>query len=216
MIAAQGVQGLVARFDHLSLRERVLAVVATIVVLVAALNGLLLGKLDTRRKSLEQELATLQGSMTTAANVVEAMNASDATSAALEQQQSLRHDLDGINGQLASEAAGMIAPERMADVIHGMLARQQGVTLVSLRNLPARKVVDDKNALADQSGPYLHPVEIVLEGSYLDVLSYLRTLETLPWHFYWRNLDLHSAEYPVNRVRVELGTVSMDKEWIGL
>ena len=123
MIAAQGVQGLVARFDHLSLRERVLAVVATIVVLVAALNGLLLGKLDTRRKSLEQELATLQGSMTTAANVVEAMNASDATSAALEQQQSLRHDLDGINGQLASEAAGMIAPERMADVILGRAAR---------------------------------------------------------------------------------------------
>ena len=216
MIDTQGAHGLVARFDRLSTRERVLAVAATIVVLVAALNGLLLGKLDARRKSLAQELATLQSSMTTAANEVEAMGASDATSAALTQRESLQHELEGVNTQLASAAAGMIAPERMADVIHAMLARQHGVALVSLRNLPAVRVVQDKSTIADRSGPYVHPVEIVLDGSYLDVLAYLQTLERLPWHFYWRVLDLKSAEYPVNRVRVELGTVSMDREWIGL
>ncbi len=209
------IENLLARFDHLSLRERVLAVAATIVVLVVALNGLLLNKLDARRKSLGGELTTLQGSMTTAANTVEAMNAADATSTALTQRQALQHDLESVNSQLASEAAGMIAPERMAEVIHGMLSRQHGVTLVSLRSLPARKVVDDKSS-TDQGGPYVHPVELVLEGSYLDILGYLQSLEALPWRFYWRVLDLHSSNYPLNRVRVELGTVSMAREWIGL
>src|SRR5262249_27246435 len=70
--------------------------------------------------------------------------------------------------------------------------------------------------VAEARGPYVHPVEIVLEGSYLDVLTYLQSLEALPWRFYWRVLDLQSGKYPLNRVRVELGTVSMTREWIGL
>ena len=40
--------------------------------------------------------------------------------------------------------------------------------------------------------------------------------EALPWRFYWRQLDLQTTAYPLNRVRVEVGTVSMDSEWIGL
>ncbi len=213
---AQALQGLVGRFDRLSLRERVLATAAVTTVLVVALNGLLLQKLDLRRKSLEGELTALQGSMATAANTVEALNASDATSAALAHAQALQRDLTDINARLASQAAGMIAPEKMADVIQELLARQRGVTLVSLRNLPARAIFTAQDVSAAESGPYVHPVELLLEGSYLDVLAYLRTLEGLPWHFYWRVLDLHATTYPMNRVRVELGTVSMGREWIGL
>jgi MSHA biogenesis protein MshJ len=215
----------------------VLAVAAVIVVLVAAFNTALLGKLDLRRKSLAQELTSVQGSMTTAASAVETMNATDATSAALARQQVLQRDLDGVNAQLASEAAGMIAPQRMAEVIHDLLSRQHGVVLISLRNLPARSIVSEPLTATqsaadiqpvaeantrtepdarDPRGPYVHPIELVLEGSYLDVLTYLRGLEALPWRFYWRVLDLQSGTYPVNRVRIELGTVSMTREWIGL
>ncbi len=216
MSDAQAMQGLLGRFDRLSLRERVLAVAAVVGVLVGVLNSVLLQGLDVRRKSLEEQLTSLQGTITTAANTVEAMNASDATSAALAQEQSLQKDLKAVNTQLASQAAGMIAPDRMGEVIRDMLARQHGVTLVRLRNLPPTTVVDGKVSTVDQAGPYVHPVELILDGSYLDVLAYLQSLEALPWRFYWRVLDLRSAGYPVNRVRVELGTVSMGREWIGL
>ncbi len=216
MIDAHSMNGLLGRFDRLSLRERVLAVAAVVAVLVALLNSVLLQGLDLRRKSLEEQLTTLQGTMTTAANTVEAMNASDATTAALAQEQSLQKDLKAVNTQLASQAAGMIAPDRMAEVIRDMLARQHGVTLVRLRNLPPTTVVEGKVSTVDQPGPYVHPVELILDGSYLDILAYLQSLEALPWRFYWRVLDLRSGDYPVNRVRVELGTVSMGREWIGL
>jgi MSHA biogenesis protein MshJ len=69
---------------------------------------------------------------------------------------------------------------------------------------------------ASGSGPYLHPVELVVEGRYLDVVAYLRALEGLPWRFYWRVLQLETKTYPLNRVRIELSTVSLDKEWIGV
>jgi MSHA biogenesis protein MshJ len=205
-------QNLVSRFNRLSLRERLLSVAAVVALVCAVLYGVLLSGLDVKRQALEQQLASLQGSMTTAANTVEAMNSSDATSAALAQVQALRADLDKVNAELATQAAGMIPPKRIPEVIHDLLSQQKGVTLISLRNLPARTVVDD----AHPTGPYVHPVELVVEGSYLDVLAYLQALERLPWRFYWRTLDLQSAVYPVNRVRVELGTVSLDKAWIGL
>ena len=56
----------------------------------------------------------------------------------------------------------------------------------------------------------------MIKGSYLDVLQYLQALETLPWHFYWKVLELNSGTYPLNRVRIELSTLSMDKEWLGV
>jgi MSHA biogenesis protein MshJ len=62
----------------------------------------------------------------------------------------------------------------------------------------------------------MHPVEIVVEGAYLDVLEYLRALESLEWRFYWKVLELKTTRYPINRVRIELSTLSMDKEWIGV
>lgn len=203
---------LISRFDRLSLRERLFVAVAMVALVCGVLYGALLSGLDLKRQALEQQLASLQGSMNTAADTVEALNSSDATTAALVQVQALRADLNKVNAELASQAAGMIPPTRIPEVIHDLLSQQKGVTLISLRNLPAHTVVDE----AHPTGPYVHPVELVVEGSYLDVLAYLQALERLPWHFYWRTLDLQSAVYPVNRVRVELGTVSLDKAWIGL
>jgi MSHA biogenesis protein MshJ len=66
------------------------------------------------------------------------------------------------------------------------------------------------------TGPYVHSLELVVEGSYMDVMRYLQSVEALPWRFYWQVLELKTAEYPVNRVRVRLNTISMDKEWLGV
>jgi len=203
---------LAARFNRLSLRERLFIVVAVVALLVAAFNSLLLGRLDARRTQLSQQLDGLQRSSAAAG---------EASAAAVYQQAAaLEQRLATVNAQLSSESAGMIAPQRMAEVIHDVLSRQHGVTLVSLRNLESIKVpLDAAGESATAAGaprPYVHTVEIVLEGRYLDVLAYLQALEALPWRFYWRRLELSTTRYPLNRVRVELGTISMDSQWIGL
>src|SRR5262249_1352287 len=107
---------------------------------------------------------------------------------------------------------------RMAEVIHDVLRLQHGVVLVSLKNLPAVELASDPTTQPAAPGrpPYVHSVELVLEGRYLDVLAYLQDLEPLPWHFYGRQLDLTTTQHPINRVRVELGTVNMDSDWINL
>jgi len=106
----------------------------------------------------------------------------------------------------------------MVEVIHQLLDRQRNVRLVSLHKLapielPPRTAGEAQGAVPH---PCIQAVELELEGNYLDILLYLRSLEALPWHLYWRRLDLATTEYPKNRVRLELGTLSIDSQWMGL
>lgn len=202
------------RFDRLTLRERLFVLAATLAVLLAGCKVLLLGPLDARAAQLSQQLTGLQTGIAETARAA----AADGTAEEYAQAADLQNRLAAVNAQLTSQSAGMIEPQRVAEVIHDVLSRQQGVRLVSLRNLEAIKLPLDAagESATGTARPYEHTVEIVLEGRYLDVLSYLEALEALPWRFYWRRLELTTTRYPSNRVRVELGTVSMGSDWIGL
>lgn len=70
------------------------------------------------------------------------------------------------------------------------------------------------SAQAD-SGPYLHPVELVVRGSYLDVLAYLKDLEAQPWGFQWRRFEFVTTEEG-SEYRIEFTTLSMASNWLGV
>jgi MSHA biogenesis protein MshJ len=211
------INALLNRFDRLSLRERVLVMMAVLALLVGAFEMLFMRRLDAHRRELSLELATVRTEMDAASKAALAATAADPIAAETRQVAELRAHLAATDAELASQAAGMIAPQRMMQVLHEVLSRQQGVALVSLHYLHATPLPDAQSgAPAGMPRPYLHTVEITVQGSYLDVLAYLRALETLPWRFYWRRLELTTTQYPVNEVRVELGTVSMDSQWTGL
>ncbi len=206
---------LLARFDALATRERVLVAAAVLVCTVLAWVTLFLDPLTARQGALGAELATLQESMLRTAESIETADASDPTVQAQREKRRIEAQLTTVNAQLAAQSAGLIPPERMVHVIHDVLSRQRGVTLVSLHNMPVSTLVPATEG-AESAGPYVHPVEIIVEGTYLDVLTYLHALEALEWRFYWRLLELESTTYPRNRVRIELSTLSLDRDWLGV
>ncbi len=223
-----------AKFNAMSLRERALVAAAMAAALIMIWTIAIHDPMQARRRALELELANIQESLASGSAASEGASTDGSAAFALTEVSALEARLAEINAKLESESAGLIPPERMVEVINDVLTRQHGVKLISLHNKPVTTLVqgperdeaadrtatqkDDgaADALAKSSGPYMHPVEIVIEGSYLDILAYLRALEGLDWQFYWKNLDLISVDYPLNRVRIELGTLSMDKEWIGV
>jgi MSHA biogenesis protein MshJ len=234
---------LAARFDQLSMRERALVAGATLGALLMIWQVAFMDRISSRRFGLRDEMTRLQESIATTTAEIDVKSGASADQQAQLKLKELEKSLAEIDGQLASKSAGLIPPDRMVQVIHDVLKHQQGLKLISLHNQPvmplnkmgaepapdaasAREAVE-ANANAESSteasatpvqdsGPYVHPVELVVEGSYLDVLRYLQALEALPWRFYWKALDLESTGYPVNRVRIELTTLSMDKEWVGV
>jgi MSHA biogenesis protein MshJ len=223
---------LAARFDRLSLRERMLTTAAILAVLIALFNSLVMHGLEMRRKQLAQQLAEIGSAVDGSGN------GSDA-SATLERATTLAASLGLATARLHSESAGLIPPQRMTQVIHDVLSRQQGITLVSLRSLPPYALIDSPStgdteaqspgtdvsagqtvpaaaASGASEGPYVHSVELVVQGRYLDVLTYLQALEGLSWHFYWQSLALDASQSPTARVTLRLGTLSMSRDWIDL
>jgi len=56
-------------------------------------------------------------------------------------------------------------------------------------------------------------VQVVVEGSYLDLLAYVARLEKQPWQVYWGKTVM-SANYPEVRIELTLYTLSLDKAWL--
>jgi MSHA biogenesis protein MshJ len=159
----------------------------------------------------------------------------DPIGTALQQRESLRARLNVVNQQLQKASAALIAPARMSDVLTDVLRQQPGVTLISLHNKPVSSLAPPPPTQTDESGntdgaqnanasggarqrstgPYLHPVELVIEGRYLDILSYLQMLEALPWRLNWQSFELDGTRYPLNRARIEISTLSLDSAWLG-
>ena len=122
----------------------------------------------------------------------------------------------GLDAQLANTASGFVSSKRMIEVLHDMLDRQGRLALVSIRNLPVTGLIAAADPTAPARPPYVHAIEIVIDGQYADILDYLSALEALPWKFRWTSLDLSTAGYPMNRVRIELSTLSLDSTWLGV
>jgi len=205
-----------ARFDALTMRERALVAGAGLIGMVLLWVALVFDPMSVKQRTLSAELTMLQQSIQLTTLSIQETADADPTLIAQREETKLKTQLATINAQLAAKSAGLIPPERMVQVIHDVLSRQHGVRLVSLHNSPVTTLVPSTAQDAQSGGPYVHPVEIVVEGTYLDVLAYLHALEKLEWRFYWRLLELESTAYPRNRVRIELSTLSLDKDWIGV
>jgi MSHA biogenesis protein MshJ len=203
------------RFNAISLRERAMIFGAVLAVLILAWDTLLMQPLDKRKEALTNEMQEVQSSMAQLTSSLTA-DGGDPVMKAFAQQQSLQQSLAAADEQLQTMAAGLIAPPRMVAALRDMLERQQGLRLVELKNLPARALVPPIDAQQPEHGPFIHPVEMTIEGDYLTLLRYLEAIESLPWRFYWQVLELQTIEYPHNRVRLRLNTLSMDAEWLGV
>ncbi|UMR29095.1 hypothetical protein MJ904_18605 [Massilia sp. MB5] len=75
-------------------------------------------------------------------------------------------------------------------------------------------------AAAGQAKPrellYRHGVELVLQGSYLDMLAYMEALERLPQQLFWGRAELQAGSYPEAKLTLTLYTLSLDDKWMTL
>jgi MSHA biogenesis protein MshJ len=225
VIALQGMVGrvrpLIERVDALTLRERVIIFGAGVTLVYIAWQTLVMGPLAGRARNAEQRLAQVRGQMT-AIDELGTAASQDPTARAALRNGALAQRLAGLDGELSAVAKGYVAPERMTELLRALLAEQHGLRLVSLANLPVESLSQPGGAKADapladdDRGPFLHPVEIVVEGDYASVVAYLRAVESLPWRIQWRKLELTAGEYPVNRVRLVIGALSLSRDWLSV
>ena len=218
------------RFNALAVRERGLLFAAALTVVYFTWQYTLMDPLLARGQRAMQRLDDARHHLS-AIGAAGAAVGDDPLLLAVSRNRALKARLATLNGEMQEAAQGYVAPERMAGVLREMLASQQGLALVSLNNLPVTSLSQAPASAAaaaaaadavvapadhDDSGPFLHPVEMVVEGSYGDIVSYLRSLESLSWRVYWQRLELDAGVYPRNRVRIVIGALSLSRDWISV
>jgi MSHA biogenesis protein MshJ len=220
---------IVGKLDALSLRERALVFAAGMIALCVAFESLLMTPLTERVRAAEHRLGDARQHALVLAQSTE-VSAPDPIIAAITRNRALKSRLAELDTQLNNAAQGYVSPGKMTEMLQGILAQQRGLSLVSLSNLPVQSLAQDgvakdsaakdagaakADGLSDHDpGPFLHPMEIVVEGDYASLVTYLRGLEGLPWRISWQRLELTAGAYPVNRVRIVIGAMSLSRDWI--
>jgi MSHA biogenesis protein MshJ len=182
-------------------------------------NHLLMAPLAARSSALSHALEEARARSSGTAGTA-AQSLMDQYSALKLREAALQAALASTDAELDAAQSGMIEPQAMVAVLTDVLGHQKGLTLVRLHNLAVEPllppIAQSQGAPPSAAiGPYLHPAELVLRGNYLDVLAYLRELESRPWGFQWRRFEFTtSADGP--EYRIEFTTLSMQSNWLGV
>ncbi|MDO8071793.1 MULTISPECIES: type II secretion system protein GspM [unclassified Janthinobacterium] len=216
-----------AAFDALSLRERLMVFGAGAAAVLFVFYFMSFNPLLAKRAALEASIAQKQSLLSATDKEVELTMLAHAT----DPDQEARTRLAALQAETASLAQalrekqhGLVAPERMVTLLEHLLRRHAGLRVVSLKTLPASAVgarqADSANgdAAARAPAPLLHQhgVEVVLQGSYADMVQYMQALQAMPTRVFWGAAHLDAASYPGATLTLTLHTLSMDDTWIAL
>lgn len=225
---------LAARVDALSLRERVMAFAAAAAAILFAVHSLVFGPLLEKEKALRTQLTQarnhIAGIDAEITSKVQDYSADpDARNRA--RLEKVKAEIEARGATLRALQKGLVAPEKMASLLEAILAANGRLTLVALKTLPVGPVSEASynagaaggaapKAPAGPASPitllYRHGVEMTVRGNYLDMVSYMSALESMPAQLLWGSVTLEVEEYPNARLTLTLYTLSMDRKWMKL
>jgi MSHA biogenesis protein MshJ len=214
--------------DRLSLRERLFLFAAALFVVGGLWEAALAAPLEAREQIANLKVTGLQDRLgqLDASLMAMADGLSEGVPEQLERLRAMRARVAATDEEMRIFTTDLVDPAEMRSVLEELLRRQTGLKLVSAVNRAAEPVLVDEEPAPGEALPekpssdaprlYRHSLVLELEGSYLDCLRYIESVERLPWHIYWSRLEVETDEYPTNRIVIELTTLSLDEEWIGV
>ncbi|MBR7627849.1 MAG: MSHA biogenesis protein MshJ [Aeromonas popoffii] len=197
----------------LSQRERILILLTGLVLICA---GAIYGWLDGAALRLAQDRVAL----TTAQRDLEIMDlenlgkqarlARDPDQSVREQLVRVEGDIDRLDAELKAQTVDLIQAHEMPAVLEALLSRSTNLHMLALTSLAPQPLMAGDQRI----NLFKHGIRLKLEGGYFDVYQYLKALEALPRHFYWKQFDYQVQEHPKAVVEMEIYTLSTSKEFI--
>ncbi len=230
------------KFDALSVRERIMVFGASAALLIFMVVYLFVNPQLDKRKALADTIAQRQQAVAAIDAEMAQRMAAHAGDPNLQDRirlERIRQQVQQMRHALQSTQHGLVAPERIVPMLQQLLKQQANLRLVSLATLPSGAmgqgghVASKAAASASAAAPagqspadaesaqapavlYLHGVEIVLRGNYLDMVNYMDAVEAMPSHVFWGKLNMQVEQYPNATLSLTLYTLSLDEKWIAL
>lgn len=221
-----------------ALEARPLQERAIILAVAAALLGYLWllfasDPLAARRADLSRQLSLAQAQILeqeARQRELQASYSQDPDAIARERLGRLQAETRDVDARLNELYGQLIAPREMSYILTSILRKETALRLVSLENLAPEALFESALGALPLVGPapeqvaasadgltvYKHGLRMTFEGSYLETLRFLRSLEELDSNFFWEDLSLQAGEYPQARIVFSIFTLSTREEWIGV
>lgn len=224
------------KLDAMTLRERAMVFAAVVAAILFLLYTVSLEPLLNKQKLLRGQIKQQQNQVAGIDLEISAMAQGfivDPDAATREKLQAVRHEIDTTSAGLMAVQKGLVAPNKIAPLLEQLLRGNGKLKLMSMKTLPVAGLneavlpAEPPPAAAPAPAPakaapkprellYRHGVEIVLQGSYLDMISYMEALESLPVQLFWGKARLDAQQYPNSRLTLTLYTLSLDQKWMKL
>jgi MSHA biogenesis protein MshJ len=195
---------LAARIEEMSLRQRALLFATVGLVVIALAHVVLIEPVLVRQKRLVDQVNRDQSQLSAVRAQIEGLvkeleaGRKDPAQAALRE---LEERLAAAEQTLARRKQAFVASARLPALLKDLLGPGEAVRMESLRLVPGTE-------LEGSAGFYRHGVELVLRGSYFDLLQYLIQLEKLPVRLLWGRTELQVEKYPEVRLTIHVRTLS--------
>ena len=206
-------QAWATRVGALSLRERVLILLTGVILLGAAGVYGWLDAADTRLNQTRQALTAAERDLeilTLENQGKQARLGRDPNARAREQLAGVEASLAQLDARLQAQTVDLIPAREMPAVLEALLSRSANLHMLALTTLKPEPLM----AGQQKANLFRHGIRLQLEGGYFDVYQYLKALEALPRHFYWKGFDYRVVEHPRAVVEMEIYTLSTSKEFI--
>lgn len=209
------------RIDALTLRERTMIFAATAGALIFLVFSLFLNPTYARQRALLDEMARqrdrIAGVEAEIAQTIEA-HTLDPDAAERARLAKIRSDAQALSAALMAMQQGMVPAERMNVLLERILRSHRGLRLKSLRTLDEAAPVQAASGAAPPAGQLLHRhgVELVVQGSYPDMVAYMAALEGMQGQLLWGSAALKTDTWPNATLTLVAYTINLDKKWLML
>ena len=213
------------RIDGLTLRERGIMFVTLLVLLYFIANSFAFSPLQKQQLRLENEIKFKYEQIAAVSaqtqSIVHAATRDPDKENAVRLKE-LNEQIGLVDPRLAGMSQSLVSPRDMARFVEQVLTRNRALQVIKVESLPPAPVEGQPaagNAAAPAtagSGVHRHGMRIEVRGRYLDLVNYLRALESMPWKVFWGQVTLESEDHPMSKLTLVIYTLSLHQGWIGL
>ena len=224
------------KINNLSLRERAMVFIGLIVVIFTLWDSLLITPLANEQKKVLSEINEKNAERIALVTKVQKSlekSKKDPDAENVARLKALRSRLIDVQAELESSTDNLVTPNDMPKILETVLHKTGGLTLSKLKSLGVTPLVakeetgvtankdkvakNEKKLTAENiDNAYKHGLRIEFNGDYLTTLNYLKELEALEWGFFWDGFELNVREYPDATTSIEIFTLSLKEDWIGV
>jgi MSHA biogenesis protein MshJ len=204
------------RFNQLTLREKVMADCVLLLMFWWGWDSLFYEQLHEKSLAAENDVILLHSQIENKQSVIkqlEAISQNNPNDQSRVQLTQLQMSVNNLKQQLNLGDKKFVPAESMALALSDILKQNEKLKLVKLETLPVKPFgTDDEQA----DWLYAHTLVITLQGDYFSTLEYLKALEALPWRVQWDSIDYQVKNYPLAETRIQVYTLSFQKDWLGV